>query len=60
MARSRTRISGSFWVDGFRFRVSTPLTGGGQTWVSVGHRILRGWLGVSAPVSRAQRGRRSR
>ena len=59
MRTGTPRISQSITVCGIRLRLSVPL-GRGRTWASVGTRTGKGWTSVSAPVSRAQRGRNSR
>ena len=56
----RLRISDSIKAGRFRLRISAPLNGRGRTWLSAGTRTPLGWLRLSAPVSRSQRGMRRR
>lgn len=52
------RISGSERLGPFRLKLSAGKSG---LWVSAGTRTgRRGWASVSAPVGKAQRGRRGR
>jgi hypothetical protein len=46
---ARLRVSQSFYIGPFRFRVSVPL-GKGRTWVGASTRDRIGRIGVSAPV----------
>ena len=51
-----TRISQSVRIGPFRFRVSTPLSGRGRTWVSAGTRTgRRGWTSISTPAGGRRR-----
>ena len=60
MRTGTPRISQSVTICGIRLRLSGPL-GRGRSWVSAGTRTgRRGYTSVSAPVSRAQRGKRRR
>lgn len=48
--RTRARVSESFRVGPFRFRLSEPL-GRGRLWGSVGVRTgRRGWLSIGTPL----------
>jgi hypothetical protein len=59
--RNRVRISDSFRVGPFRFRLSEPLGRRGRAWGSVGVRAgRRGWLSFAAPLGGKRRGGRRR
>ena len=50
--RSRARVSQSFWIGPFRFRLSIPLGRSGQVYGSVGTKTGPTWSSMSVPLGR--------